>query len=446
MPMAPQLAAAPFFLQQFHVIPGVPGQCFRRWASSQFNGVYRQKTRRQFYAKVYFNKAIHYAGAFESEIEAAAAYDTCLRRLGADARRLSRSLNFPTASEASHTETAEDARARAIALHSDNLSKEEASMVRVQEHFQSVPQASTYEIVRVPGASKIDAIFQRRGSCAGGVQLQLKSSSLRAGYYAFARTRGYAGMLLILVPLDCETLWAVPGDQVTQHYLTITPGATRSLLWQVHDLGLVLERCFSNCTRFPHMSLAEACATCGPQHKIEERGHDLMVKLFLGIGARLQKSSSNGTTVDSLLAVGGCEWRVQEKASQLGARRGKYSATLAKHGGALGKLPYKQNDFDLLLVALLDDWKLSGVFAFPVEVLAEVGLVGQKPLNWPLHPPWALPKTEACRTRHGWQLDYFVDLRDWNGELPLPDEKCGSLKRLFRMLAMRKQLLDASRL
>ena len=443
--MAPQLAAASSLLQQFHVIPGVLGQCFRRWASSQFNGVFWKKTARKFYAQVYFNKAKQFAGAFESEIEAAAAYDMCLRSLGADARRLSRSLNFPTASEASYTETAQDARARSIALHSDKLSKEEASMARVQEHFQSAPQASTYEIVRVPGASRVDAVFQPRGSCIGGVPLQVKSSTLRAGSYIFNRTRGYAGMLLILVPLDCKTLWAVPGNQVTQLNLHVRPGAARSLSWQVQDLGSLLERCFRNSTAFPHMSLPEACLSCGSHgHRVEQRSHALMVKLFLGMGARLRKSFSTETTVDSLLRVGGCEWRVQEKAAQFGSRRGRYSANLAKHGGALGRQPYKQNDFDLLLVALLDDWKLSGVFAFPVEVMAEVGLVGQKPLNFPLHPPWALPKTEASRTRHAWQLDYFVDLRDWNGELPLPDEKCRFLRRLFQTLAVRKRLLDAS--
>ena len=63
--------------------------------------------------------------------------------------------------------------------------------------------------------------------------------------------------------------------------------------------------------------------------------------------------------------------------------------------------------------------RLSGLFIFPVDVLARFGAVGHKPMHLPLHPPWHLAKKQATRLKYAWQLEYFVDLRTWDGEAVL---------------------------
>ena len=405
-----------------------------RHASSQFNGVYWHASSRRFVASVFFDKKTHYAGAFMLEADAAKAYDGCLRTLCSDGARLRRSLNFPSASEASFTEAAEDARARGLAVHANVARKEQASLERLQAAFLSSPQALTYEIVQVSRSSKIDAIFRPRNSCAGGLALQLKSASPQGRGYAFIKVgRGrYTGMLLVLVPLDRQILWALPGAAATPTSLYVTPGSARDDLWQVSDLGQLLENCWKNVKDFPHVTLEEALLLCSGSHQVEEHGHLLMAKLFSEIGLCLSKSFACSEAVDSILSGNGLEWHVQEKVARTRGPVVKYMAALWKHGGALGRLPYSEDDFDILLVVLLDDSQPSGLFICPSAVLASCGCTGQRPVMLHLYPPWALPKTQAARSKHAWQLEHFVDLRVWNGESPAPLDICCRLVRLLQ--------------
>ena len=118
-----------------------------------------------------------------------------------------------------------------------------------------------------------------------------------------------------------------------------------------------------------------------------------------------------------MLTRDGTHWRVQEKASNL-QQRG-YIAKMGRYGGALGSIAYASTDFDMILASILDNGRLSGLFIFPVDVLARFGAVGHKPMHLPLHPPWHLAKQQATRLKYAWQLEYFVDLRTWDGEAVL---------------------------
>ena len=81
-----------------------------------------------------------------------------------------------------------------------------------------------------------------------------------------------------------------------------------------------------------------------------------------------------------------------------------------------GRVPYTTADFDILLVSLLDKSdRLVGLFVFPSFDLAEHKLLGQRTAI-PLYPPWSPPKFPAIARKHGWKLDYFVDLRSWKGK------------------------------
>ena len=424
----------------------LPGLCWHRLASSQFNGVYWNKAIGKYHAQVCFKGDRKHAGCFLTEQQAAHAYDALLRALCDDGRRLKRSLNFPTPLEASAAAWTEqqqqESRRRALATYSQRR-KEDESFDRLRRLFDSSPQAQNYEILRVSGSSKVDALFQRRGSISGGVALQLKSASLqRQRYYSFNNTRGYAGMLLMLLALDSDAVWALPGASVTRTSFFITSGSSRDAAFQVDDVGLLLESCLRNRKDFPHVSLAEARVQCSPNHHVEEQAHALLATMFHRVSYELEKSFTDSPTVDSVLAGEACRWRVQEKSSTLQADF-RYSVGLWKHGGALGKLAYSEDDFDLVLAALLDDGRLSGLFVFPADALARLGYIGQKPCHLPLHPPWRLPKREDTRVKHAWQLEYFVDLRKWDAASPLPFEVHKILENILRRLAACQEKSDA---
>ena len=419
----------------------LPRQCWHRGASSQYNGVCRNKAKGKFEARLGFNRHQEYLGLFPTEQEAAQAYDARLRELCNDGVRLRRSLNFPTALEASFVGCQLQSRRRALSAFGLHASKEKASLDRLHRCFESSPQAENYEIIRVSGSSKVDALFQARGSLTGGLALQLKSASLRRQGFWFNNTHGYVGMLLVLVALDCDALWALPGASVTSASLYIKPGSTRDMELRTEDIGSLLESCFRNRKDFPHVSLEEARLQCSPNHQVEEQAHAFLRMLFRCVGFKLEKLFEGLATVDSVLAGGGCQWRVQEKASTIQARR--YAANLSKHGGALGRRAYAETDFDLLLVALLDDSRLSGLFVFPADVLLKLGYLGRRPVTLPLYPPWRLPQQEATRAKHSWQLAHFVDLRKWDTETLLPIELRNILEDLlFRLVACQEKALS----
>ena len=410
-----------------HLVPTRQRQTRNRHTTSLYNGVCWNSSAHKFQAGVTFKRQNLHIGYFECEIEAAKAFDDRLRELCHDKMRLRRSLNFPTPLEASFRETPQQARDRTVAIHSDKATKEEESFRRLQQHFLLSPQAKDFEIVRVSGSSRIDAIFQPRSSSQGGLCLQVKASSPygpKSRTYKFQHTAGYERMLLILVPLDRDNiLWAVPGEAVSQNALSIAIGSSRDESWRVFDLGSALETYFRQHGSFPHVSLANARLTCCHTSKIEEQAHRIMSELFAGVGWNLQKAFGDLAAVDSELTSldePGRKWRVQEKSSNFNQSRGSYSISLWRNGGALGRRAYNDTDFDLLLAAVLCEEQLLGMFVFPVRVLAQRGLVGQKPSNYALRPPWAPGTRQATRTKCAWQLEFFLDLRAWSGELPLP--------------------------
>ena len=387
--------------------------CQRQFASSQFNGVYWREQQKKYVALVRVNGKLHYAGYFDDELRAAEAYDARLRELCQEGARLKKSLNFPTDSEVAFVETPVQARTRALRLHSDNAAKEDASRRILEERFTLCPEASEYEIVWIPGFSRIDALFQPKGSAIGGTRLQLKSSSPARAYgrsYAFTKTDGYGGMLLILVALDRGMIWAVPGEAVTQKTLMITLDASRDKAWRVCHIGTVLRQVYHRSADFPHASLSEARYQTSDSHRVEVLARLQLKSVLSLVGSQLQDTYCAASATDTFLLNNGYTLRVQEKASNL--RKSGYAVNLRKHGGALGVLAYAVHDFDLLLAAILDEGRLCGLYLFPISALLARGLVGTKPRELRLYPPWALPKQPTALPKHAWQLEYFVDLRD----------------------------------
>ena len=391
------------------------GASFRqlRSATSRSNGVSWQTASQRFRADVIFEGKHHYAGLFVHETEAAHAFDAKLRQICKDPVRLKKSLNFPTEVEASYEESLSQKRSRGLRVYFQNTAKEVQSHQHLQDRFANCPQASDFEIVKVPSQSRIDALFRARGSKRGGLALQLKSGTCRnrgtSKSYLFGGTKGYENMLLVLIALDCDLIWMVPGSDVSQKGLRITLGSQRDEAWRASQIGLVLSDYF---TRLPHVSLQDALLQCGRTHIVEEHSHSQLVSVFASVGLRLHRPASLTNAVDSVLGWQGCQWRIQEKAAHM--HRNRFSVGLRKHGGCLGRLPYSKADFDILIVSLLDDAdRLMGIFAFPSFVLAKYKLIGHKAVMLTLYPPWSQPKCPAVARKHSWQSDHFVDMRSW---------------------------------
>ena len=176
----------------------------RGLSTSQFNGVYWHSRQEKFVAEVSVGGKRYWVGYFQSEVQAAHAYDEQLRKLCPGSARLKKSLNFPTQAEDLFNESALQARSRALATHKACAEDAEAESVRrLQNLFRSSTQALDYEINVVAGSSRIDALFRPEGSCLGGLCLQIKSAASRGASqrsYLFQKLQGYEGMLLLLIP------------------------------------------------------------------------------------------------------------------------------------------------------------------------------------------------------------------------------------------------------
>ena len=429
------------FYARRDTFPGNGRQFRQCYATSTYNGVSWLKSAQKFRSCISFKGQTFHIGFFDSEIIAAHAYDERLRELCDDGARLKKSLNFPSGSEASFRQSPQEARDRGLATHANNARKEDDSFRLLHNCFRLSTQAEKFEVVRVSGASRMDALFKPKDSVQGGLCLQLKSASGRGSknqIYQFRRTAGYEGMLLILVALDQRLLWAVPGHFVTQKCLSISVGTERDRSWRVSDLGSTLEMYFRQPSDFPHVSMVDARLACGCKNMIEEQAHLLMTTLFAGIGLQLRKSFSTAV-VDSVLAFPGQSHRlvrVQEKACSLTSQT-QYAINLWKRGGVLGPQAYRDADFDLLLASILHEDRLAGMFAFPVAVLCKHGLVGQKPVRHLLRPPWLPGKKQATRDKYAWQLEYFVDLRGWTGSSELPSDTHARLNELVQNFFVR---------
>ena len=416
----------------------VPTACACAWrnqasSSSSFNGVSWHKGQNKFQASICLRGQLYHAGYFHCENEAAHAYDDFLRRWCQDGCRLKKSLNFPSPSEAAYEDPPAVTLARAFAA-ATTFAKEEESFRRLQDRFSMTPQALTHEIIRVSGSSRVDALYQSRRHDVGGLPLQLKaakaSSNLRTSY-AFTRARGYDGMLLLLIALDRDIMWATPGSAVTTTSFSIRLDSERDQAYRIFDLGSTLEQHFQGNDMTPHhISLRNARLWCGKTNQTEEHAHRQIAALFACVGFHLEKAHTL-TAVDSVLVGKGCKWRIQEKASSMHKERGGFSVSLTT--GAL-RQAYSDSDFDLLLAAVLEGNKLTGLFLFPIHVLCKHGLVGGRPRRLSLWPPWKLPARQAYRVKYAWQLEHFVDLQGWRESEVLPAQESNRLVHLLRLL------------
>ena len=338
--------------------------------------------------------------------------------------------------EAAFRESPQQARQRGLSIYGSNHRKEARSFELLMRAFASSKYSDKYEIVRLSGASRADALFKMKGAGQRGFCIQLKAATSkcsRGDVYSFNHVLGYSGMLMVFVALDGGHIWAASGRQLSAKYMTMTIGSERDHKWRVSDIGSVLALCFHDVQEFPHMSIQEARQQCSPSHRVEAAAHEQLRLLFSCCSMCLAYPTEHQTTVDSVLdasygnTVG--LLRLQEKASHLSRRA--YFVHMAKKGDALGSLPYDPDDFDVLAACVLHEERLQGLFLIPISVLVEQGFIGKKPKSLRLFPTWWPPKQNRTKKKYAWQLDFFLDLRTWPGSAELPGQLEQRLRRLI---------------
>ena len=409
--------------------------------AAKYRSIYYHKRGRVYEARLQVGGGPGYIGQFKHAKQAAEAYDREVRRMYPDDTpdhkfRRKNLLNFPSEQEAAYTESPEQARKRGLKLGGSSFCKEARSFELLREAFCESPCSENYELVRLTGSSKADALFKPRGSSQAGLQIQLKAATSgwkQGKTYKFRNLLGYDGMLVFLVALDGGHFWAASGEEFKTCQLQITIGCASDTCRRVEDTGARLVAGFKNTRKFPHISIEEAECQCSVTSRVEAVAHRQLRSLFDRMNWSLICPREHQTTVDSLLevSIGRPLVRLQEKASHFHERLGRYCVQMSKCGGSLGRLPYVKDDFDLLVACVLRKDRLQGIFLIPISELAQKGFVADRPCMLPLHPPWSPAKWNRTRRKYIWQLDWFLDLRTWCDSEELPEELQGRLEQLL---------------
>ena len=421
--------------------------------AGKYRGVSYHKRDRFYTAQACVKGNNVHIGCFKDARRAAKAYDQFLRaRFPDDPVRLKKCLNHPSQAEASFTESALEARMRALEQHGNNYRKEAAAFQMLIDAFNKSSLSSLYEFKRLTGASRADAIFMvLGGEC--GIRIQLKAASgsgKNGGKHMFGKVSGYDGMLVVLAALNAKRIWAAPGKELTRGNLCVTVGSASDSRWSVPDLGSYCVECFNDEINFPRVSIQEARLECAPNGRTEEVAHQQLGLLLRHANLRLTDPHVHMTTVDSLLHIVGArgevaELRLQEKASHLmqsGQRR--FRVNLRKSGGSLGSSPYDEEDFDLLVACVMQAEQLQGVFLIPMSVLIQHGFAGRSGTqqHMGLYPPWAPPRRRPAILKYAWQHDFFLDLRAWESWAePSPEQQ----KRLWDLISLALTVLPSER-
>ncbi|CAE7470319.1 TTLL3D [Symbiodinium sp. CCMP2592] len=412
-----------------------------RAQAAKYRGVYYNKRNRAFVAALHVLDGPGYIGCFQSAKEAAEAYDQAVRcrypKPTADHElRCKRHLNFPSEKEAAYTESPEQARTRGLKQGGCSHRKEARSFELLKAASDTSPHSEKYELERLTGSSRADALFKRRGSTQTGLPIQLKAATSQwkqGRVFRFNRLLGYDRMLVVLVALDGGHLWAAAGEKLAVDHLGITIGCGSDTNRRVENIGSYLAACFKNTQKFPHISVEEAEVQCSPNCRVEAVAHRQLMKLFSRMEWSLTCPPQHLSAVDALLEVDieGPMLRLQEKASNFHETLGRYHICLRKNGGSLGPLPYDKDDFDLLAACILHEGQLQGVFLIPISELVQRGLVASRSCTLYLHPPWSLPKKNGTKQKYAWQQEFFLDLRTWHGSKEVPAQVKVHMERLI---------------
>lgn len=87
-----------------------------------------------------------------------------------------------------------------------------------------------------------------------------------------------------------------------------------------------------------------------------------------------------------------------------------YSISLDRYQSSTQRRPYSPDDFDMLLVVIMDDIATLGFFAIPAWELERRGYMCHflRRMSLSLYPPWSSPRVSKARSAKEWQAKYWV--------------------------------------
>lgn len=364
-------------------------------------------------------------GFFATSEEAAITYDDHLRSHAA-AASLVRRLNFPTPLEVRRS-LADAPRSAEIGLRNSEV--EALSRQLFEEHISS----NDWELEWMYEGTRADGAFRPATTSVvddGWVGLQMKAASKpisgTAAVYHFSRTQGYSGLLLCCMALDAHLLWTIPGDQVKVQGVEIRPGGK----WDHHrccwsKLDDALHHSWGQRNTFLRQPLSVLRLPSSSAQRIERRSLDVAAHALQQVGFHVAPPRVQHGLVDMILD-GVLRIQCKARTSSRHPSTNSYVISLGRSSAKNRLTPYSIDDFDMLLVVIMDGIATLGFFVIPAWELERRGHMCHylRRMSLSLYPPWSLPGVSKARSAKEWQAESWV-----SAEVASEEEKA-QLRRL----------------
>eukprot|EP00445_Apocalathium_hangoei_P010989 CAMPEP_0203886436 /NCGR_PEP_ID=MMETSP0359-20131031/30255_1 /ASSEMBLY_ACC=CAM_ASM_000338 /TAXON_ID=268821 /ORGANISM="Scrippsiella Hangoei, Strain SHTV-5" /LENGTH=372 /DNA_ID=CAMNT_0050807261 /DNA_START=310 /DNA_END=1428 /DNA_ORIENTATION=- len=338
----------------------------------------------------------------------AEAYDQGLRSFGLAACRAKR-LNFPTVEELeslSAPRKRSDQRVQNLLRYGLSYAKEASAKTLIQDRLHG----TGLELLWLGEGTWADGIIRLRQALPDDswMGVQVKSTNNPQEAVVFNGTRGYKGLVLLCLSLADNSLYVIPGCCVSVQCIHISRGGKWDAFrchW--HDLPNVLRSMLvdeSTFPRFPQKSWRQPRAL---SQQVELIAHDLGSHIFEQAGLSVEVPRIEHGPFDMLV---NSVIRVQSKArSSAYMPTCRYDMSLHRRDGPGATRQYRLDEFDALVVFILDKVQLSGFFVIPVLELHSQGLVGYnlRSGGFCIYPPWSTPAQHRSRAAKAWQAPYF---------------------------------------
>lgn len=393
-----------------------------------YHGVHTNKNG-TFFVLCYFNGKYRRCGTYNTELEAAEAYDFYARQYPSKRRK----LNFPER----EINSCPAKRIRVIDRH-EKIRHANNSKVTTNRKAQGqtrIKEANSVDNVLIPNLdselfevkrlhrARADLLVRPKGSVLWK-QVQVKSTTKGVvpyvnKQYRFSQIKGYNGMLVVCLCTDENDfrIWCFNGKDVThiKHVLNIKSGNCWDKLGRVNtwkELNDKVLACFGN-DDFPWVSESEACTQLPSSQKISLYMRQEFEKLVSSFGWFVDNPEIENGHYTYLLNTSTNVLRV--KAISCHNRPNKNGFLInPKQSAGLGTIaPLHGTNFEVLICYVQEGCRLTALFIFPAEVLKNKGITRSDTSPGIISMNILAPhhKVTKC-TKHAWTQHFYCPCSD----------------------------------
>jgi len=222
-------------------------------------------------------------------------------------------------------------------------------------------------------------------------------------------TCGYSGLQVVLVALHEEILWVIPGHSIVVSHIAVTPRGK----WDVFrrtwsDLHHIMSGAWARRDLYLRKT-AEAWQTpISGSQQIEHLSLTLCLRVFNKAGLSVAMPSVERTPVDMVVEQD-IQVQIKARTKPMHGPTSSYQFKISKRLGFRRSGPYQANDFDALVLCILSERRLAGMFVFPASELLRQGLVGQNArTTLSVYPSWSAPRMLKAKAAKLAQAPYFL--------------------------------------